>query len=63
MLFGIGVQENQLEETIRPIRRVQAQRAVSRMRERARKLGLNQMSSKDIENEIRAVRRARQRQP
>jgi len=58
MRFGIGV-----EETIRPIRRVQVQMAVSRMRERARKFGLNQMSVKDIENEIRAVRRARQRQP
>lgn len=39
-----------------------AQMAVFRMRERARKFGLNQMSSKDVENEIRAVRRARQRQ-
>ncbi len=56
----IGVREDQLEETLRLIRRVRAQVAVSHMRERARAVGLNKMSNEDIEAEIRAARCARQ---
>ncbi|WP_156779813.1 hypothetical protein [Ammonifex degensii] len=51
----IGLEEDQLEETIRLIRQVRAQMAVSRMRERARALGLDKMSNEDIEAEIHAV--------
>ncbi|MGB9792842.1 MAG: type II toxin-antitoxin system Phd/YefM family antitoxin [Thermacetogeniaceae bacterium] len=52
----IGVQENRLEDTLRLIRRVRAQAAVSRMREHARAVGLNKMSDEDIEAEIQAAR-------
>lgn len=56
----IGVKEDRLEETVRLIRRARAQAAVSQMRERARARGLDKMSEKDIEAEIKAARRARQ---
>ncbi|WP_027717656.1 type II toxin-antitoxin system Phd/YefM family antitoxin [Desulfovirgula thermocuniculi] len=56
----IGIQEGGLEETVRLIRRARAQAAVSRIRERARALGLDKMSERDIEAEIKAARRARQ---
>ncbi|MGB9868300.1 MAG: type II toxin-antitoxin system Phd/YefM family antitoxin [Bacillota bacterium] len=55
----VGVQEARLEETIRLIRQARAQAAVSRMRERARDLGLDKMSDEDVAAEIRAARRAR----
>jgi len=56
----IGVQEDRLEETIRIVRQANAQAAVSRMRQRARERGLGRMSNKEIDDEIRAVRRTRQ---
>ena len=56
----IGIQEGGLEETVRLIRRARAQAAVSHIRERARALGLDKMSERDIEAEIKAARRARQ---
>lgn len=55
----VGVQEGRLEETVRLVRRARAQAAVSRMRERARDLGLDKLSDADIEAEIQAARRAR----
>jgi len=55
----VGVQEARLEETIRLIRQARAQAAVSRMRERARELGLDRMSDEDVAAEIRSARRER----
>lgn len=55
----VGVQEDRLEETLRLIRRVRAQAAVSRMRERARDSGLDRLGQEEIEAEIQATRRAR----
>lgn len=55
----VGVPEARLEETVRLIRQARAQAAVSRMRERARELGLDAMSDEDVAAEIQAARRAR----
>jgi len=55
----IGVQEDELEETIRLVRRARAEAAASRMRERARRAGLHKLNTEDIEAEIRAARQER----
>lgn len=55
----IGVREEELEETIRLVRRARAEAAVSHMRERARQAGLEGLSGEEIEAEIRAVRQER----
>jgi prevent-host-death family protein len=55
----IGVREEELEETIRMVRRIRAEAAVSRMRERARQAGLDRLGEEEIEAEIRAARQER----
>jgi len=55
----IGVREEELEETIRLVRRARAEAAVSRMRERARQAGLDRLGEEEIEAEIRAARQER----
>lgn len=55
----IGIQDSQLEETIRLVRRARTQVAVSRMREHARRAALDRMSGEDIDSEIRAARQER----
>lgn len=55
----IGVQEDELEETLRWVRQARAQAAVTRMRERARNRGLHRLGDQDVEAEIRAARRER----
>ncbi|RDV80420.1 type II toxin-antitoxin system Phd/YefM family antitoxin [Ammonifex thiophilus] len=58
----VGIEEGRLEETLRLVRRVRAQAAVSRMRERARELGLDRSREEDIGAEVRAVRREQRSQ-
>lgn len=55
----VGIQDGQLEETVRLLRRARAQAAVSRMREHAKKAALDRMSEEVIDSEIQAVRQER----
>ena len=57
----IGTKEDRLEDTVRMVRQVKAQAAVSRMRQHAHSTRLNRMSGEEIESEIRESRRTRQR--
>ena len=57
----LGVEEDELEETVRAIRQARAQRALSRMRREAAKRGLDKASTSAIDAEIRAVRSKRKR--
>ncbi len=57
----LGVEEGELEETVRAIRQARAQRALSRMRREAAKRGLEKTSPSAIDAEIRAVRSKRKR--
>ncbi len=54
----VGVDGEDLDETVRLVRRARAQAAVSRMRKAARE-GSESMSREEIEEEIRAVRSER----
>lgn len=56
-----AVTEETLERTIRLIRRARALMALEEMQGQAIKLGLNRITDSQIESEIRAVRKGRQR--
>ncbi len=56
-----AVTEETLERTIRSIRRARALMALEEMQGQAIKLGLNRITDSQIESEIRAVRKGRQR--
>lgn len=55
----LGVTGDDLEETVRLVRRARAQAAVSRMRKAAAQKGLDGMSQEEIEEEIATARRER----
>ncbi|MBE3551206.1 MAG: hypothetical protein BLITH_0718 [Brockia lithotrophica] len=55
----VGIEEGHLEEVVRLVRRARAQAAVSRMRERAKELGLDTLSEAEIDAEIHESRRGR----
>lgn len=55
----IGIDEGELDDTIRAVERAQAQLALSRMRREAVASGVDRLSPKEIDAEIRAVRSAR----
>ena len=55
----LDVEEDDLEETAKAIRQARAQRALSRMRRKAARRGVNQASPSVIEAEIRTVRSKR----
>jgi antitoxin (DNA-binding transcriptional repressor) of toxin-antitoxin stability system len=57
----LGVENEDLEESLVVLRQARAQRALSRMRSSASRLGLAPLSAGDVEREIRAVRRQRKR--
>ncbi len=52
----VGVDGEDLEETVRLVRRARAQAAVSRMRRAASREGSDNLSRKEIEAEIAAAR-------
>ena len=52
----VGVDGEDLEETVRLVRRARAQAAVSRMRRAASREGSNNLSQEEIEAEIAAAR-------
>ena len=53
--------QGDVEATLRALRRAKAELAVTQMREHATREGLDRLSSAEIDNEIRAARRTRQR--
>ena len=55
----VGVEEDELEQTLILLRRVRSQSAVSRMRAQAAKTGLDAMSTDEIDADIRAARSRR----
>ena len=55
----ISIEEGDLERALDVTRRVRAQLAASRMREDARRRGLDHLSAAEIDAEIRSVRSAR----
>jgi hypothetical protein len=61
--FGlvIGVDDENVEETVRLVRRVRAEQALSRLRKRAAEQGLDRLTDDEVETEVQAARRARSR--
>ena len=57
----IGVDDANVEETVRLVRRVRAEQALSRLRKRAAEQGLDRLPDSEIEKEVQAARRARGR--
>ena len=56
-----GVTEENLEKTVRAIRRSRALIALEEMQKRSIELGLNKLTDSQIESEIRAARKSRRR--
>jgi antitoxin (DNA-binding transcriptional repressor) of toxin-antitoxin stability system len=59
--IAIGIDGDELEETIVILRRVRALQAMARMQKRAEERGLGAMSQKDIEQEVLKARKNRRR--
>lgn len=57
----IGVDEDTFESTLIGIRQAEARAATDRIRARAQKSGLNELSEEDIQAEIDSVRRTHKR--
>ena len=55
----IGVDDESVEETVRLVARVRAEQAISRLRKRAAERGLDSLTEDEIDEEVRAARRAR----
>lgn len=54
-----GVSDVTFDETLKAVRRAKAELALSKMRADSLKRGLNKLSEREIEAEIRSVRKAR----
>jgi prevent-host-death family protein len=59
ILLGVGDQD--LEQALAAVRRARALLAVSRMRRHAAEQGLTELTARELDAEIRAVRRGRRR--
>lgn len=59
----VGVEEDNLEETVAALRRARAQAAVSRLRRAAAANGTSKVSAAEIEAEIAQTRRERRAAP
>lgn len=59
--IAVGVDEDDVAETLELLRRVRALRAMSRMQAHAEERGLGEMSLNEIDAEIRDARKARRR--
>lgn len=57
----MGIEDDDVEQAAQILRQARAQRALSRMRSSASRLGAASLSPRDVEREIRAVRRQRKR--
>jgi prevent-host-death family protein len=56
----VSVTSDDFEDTLEALRRARAQVAVSRLRAHAQRQGLDALDTKDVDEEIRAIRSARQ---
>lgn len=56
-----GISDVNFEETLSLLRRTKAELAVSRMRRVATRKGISRLSKQEIEEEIRAIRKTRQK--
>lgn len=56
-----GTSAENLEETLRILRRARAERAVAQLRKEASASGASRMTAAEIQREVDAVRRARRR--
>jgi antitoxin (DNA-binding transcriptional repressor) of toxin-antitoxin stability system len=59
--IAVGVDEDEVEETLELLRRVRALRAMSRMQTQAEERGLDGMSMDEIDAEIRDTRKTGRR--
>ena len=57
--IAVGVDENDIEETLDVLRRLRALRAMARMQHRAEERGLTGMPGEEVDEEIREARRSR----
>jgi len=55
----IGVEDEELEETLDLLRQMRAQRALSRLQRSAHERGIDRLSPEEIEREIQEARAAR----
>lgn len=59
--IAVAVKEDELEETLALLQRVRALRAFARMHRQAAERGIGDLSMEEIDEEVRAARRARRR--
>jgi antitoxin (DNA-binding transcriptional repressor) of toxin-antitoxin stability system len=59
--IAVGVDEDEVEETLELLRRVRALRAMTRMQKQAEERGLSGTTTDEIDAEIRETRKARRR--
>ena len=57
--LAVGIDEDEIEETLDILRRLRALRAMSRMQRMAEARGVSGISSEEIEKEIREARKSR----
>jgi antitoxin (DNA-binding transcriptional repressor) of toxin-antitoxin stability system len=57
--IAVGVEEDEVEETLELLRRVRALRAMTRMQTHAEESGLGSMPAGELDAEIRRARKAR----
>jgi antitoxin (DNA-binding transcriptional repressor) of toxin-antitoxin stability system len=57
--IAVGVDEDEIEETLDMLRRLRALKAMGRMQRKADERGINGMSTEEIDQEIREARRTR----
>ena len=55
----VGVEDDEIDETLRLLRRLRAERAVSQMRREAAERGPDKLTDDEIEEEVRASRAQR----
>jgi antitoxin (DNA-binding transcriptional repressor) of toxin-antitoxin stability system len=56
---AVGIDEDEIEETLDMLRRLRALRAMGRMQKKAEERGVSGMSSEQIDEEVREARRSR----
>ncbi|MDP9353129.1 MAG: type II toxin-antitoxin system Phd/YefM family antitoxin [Chloroflexota bacterium] len=61
--IAVGVEEDDLAETMDLLRQVRALRAMARMQKHAAERGLSALTQAEVEEEIRAARQARGKAP
>lgn len=57
--IAVGVDEDDIEETLDVLRRLRALRGMARMQRRVEERGLSGMTAREVDEEIREARRSR----